>query len=195
MKKNVLFFRIKELLLKGVLPAVLLGWVYFHFLVPPKFEDFILDDPVQIPSGTFFYDEQGRKIGFDKLKSLNEVIVLTYWATWCGACAIEMPSLSALKDDMAPEGVRVFAVSVEPNDSAEKVRNFLDRKDFGNLEAFTDTVGGQRVSGGAQKFGVRSVPTNLIIDKQGRLVLAMSGVQDWSSPSARQYLRKLAQEG
>ncbi|HEX8431234.1 MAG TPA: TlpA disulfide reductase family protein, partial [Longimicrobium sp.] len=56
-------------------------------------------------------DMAGRPVSLGDLE--GEVVLLNIWATWCGPCRAEMPSLQRLHEQLAPRGLKVVAVSVD----------------------------------------------------------------------------------
>src|SRR5690606_16354584 len=56
-------------------------------------------------------DLQGNPVSLDALR--GEVVLLNIWATWCPPCREEMPSMQRLHDQLAEEGLRVVAVSID----------------------------------------------------------------------------------
>jgi thiol-disulfide isomerase/thioredoxin/tetratricopeptide (TPR) repeat protein len=90
----------------------------------------------------------------------GKVVVLNFWATWCGPCIEEMPHLEKafLKYKNEPRVV-FLAVSVDDNKLA--VRSFLQKKRYTMLTAYDD--------GAAQSFGVSGIPTTFFIDRNGTI--------------------------
>lgn len=84
--------------------------------------------PVGVIGGAF-PDYAAPTLGGDAvaLSDLRgEVVLLNVWATWCPPCRREMPSLQALHDELAAEGLRVVGVSIDAPGSEEEIRSFLD---------------------------------------------------------------------
>ncbi len=91
----------------------------------------------------------------------NEVVILTFWATWCGACHKQIPALRELYENYRGKGVTILAVSLDSG-GEKQVREFVKRKDI-NYQVL---LGTPQL---AEKYGVRGIPTSWIIGKQGRL--------------------------
>src|SRR5687768_16999149 len=80
------------------------------------------------PEEPFFADLSGKTVRASD--HAGSVVVLHFWATWCGPCAREMPIFVRLHDDLAPKGVRVIAASANARDEAELVRGYMRDHDM-----------------------------------------------------------------
>ena len=90
----------------------------------------------------------------------GQVVVLNFWATWCGPCKLEMPSLQSLHEDKADEGVVVLGLSTDAGGAAS-IRTFLDERDI------TYPVGRATSAHRAAFGGIHGIPTTFIIDAEG----------------------------
>ncbi|MEO0238391.1 MAG: redoxin domain-containing protein [candidate division WOR-3 bacterium] len=98
----------------------------------------------------------GKKLSLKNLK--GKVVVLNFWATWCGPCRREIPELNKLVEKYKDNTDVVFVAIT--NDLRERVANFLSSNEFKYKVAFdVDSV--------YQKYNVTAVPTHVIIDKDG----------------------------
>jgi peroxiredoxin len=90
----------------------------------------------------------------------GQVVVLNFWATWCGPCRLEMPSLQALHEDKHAEGVVVLGLSTDVG-GGSAVAEFLDEHDI------TYPVG-RATQEHRQAFGgIPGIPTTFVIDRDG----------------------------
>jgi peroxiredoxin len=109
----------------------------------------------------------GTKVPFADLK--GQVIVLNFWATWCGPCRTELPLLNGYYAAQKRFGLRVFAV--EDQDEASlpmsKLKPFL---------AQLDMPSARRISGPYGTLG--GLPTNYVIDRKGIVRYAATGAFD-----------------
>lgn len=95
----------------------------------------------------------------------GEVLLLSFWASWCSPCMREMPFLSKLQQDLGARGFRVLAINVEGN--KELVRGVLGRnKDKPGLRDLRVLVDSGAV---AARFGVRTLPHLVLLDREGRV--------------------------
>ena len=113
----------------------------------------------------------------------GQVVVLNFWASWCGPCIEETPSLVRMQDRMRDKGVTVLAVSIDEDDAA--YHRFL--KSFGvNFVTVRDPD--QKVSG---MYGTFGWPETYLIDRQGVVRRKFIGPVDWTSPDIVQALTRL----
>jgi thiol-disulfide isomerase/thioredoxin len=105
-------------------------------------------------------------------------VVLSYWATWCPPCLAEMPELSALqKKYMRDPRIAVVMLNAGyGGDTAQKAREFLDRRHFA-IETDIDDVkaAGHKEGQAAISLGLKGVPTLFILNKDQRLVAVHAG--------------------
>ncbi len=111
-------------------------------------------------------------------------VVLNLWATWCGPCVEELPSLARLARLVAGEGIVVVALSTDRGGAATVQRFFADHAITG-LEVRLDPQ-----SATAEALGLRGLPTTLLLDPQGRERARLEGGADWSTPDALAAVRR-----
>ncbi|MEN0110541.1 MAG: TlpA disulfide reductase family protein [Planctomycetota bacterium] len=89
----------------------------------------------------------------------GKVVVLDFWATWCGPCVRAMPQIDALANEFAEDEVVVFGVN--QGDPLEEIEAFLDERDLSiaHLLDKDSTVG--------DSFGCDSIPMTVVIDAEG----------------------------
>ena len=98
-------------------------------------------------------------------------VVLDFWATWCVPCRATMPHLSALQERYRDQGLVVVGLSVD-DAGPQAVRRFADRMGV----KFRLAMASERV---LDLYGpIRSIPTTIFIDRQGRLVRRVVGYVD-----------------
>jgi cytochrome c biogenesis protein CcmG/thiol:disulfide interchange protein DsbE len=117
----------------------------------------------------------------DLSKLRGKVVVLNFWATWCGPCVEELPSLMEMQRRM-PD-VAVLAISTDEDDDV--YRHFLKQH---NVQLNTVRDGRQKVNA---LYGSFRYPETYVIDRQGILRRKFIGAQTWTSPEIMSYLAKL----
>jgi thiol-disulfide isomerase/thioredoxin len=110
-------------------------------------------------------------------------VLVNLWATWCGPCVIEMPSLDALAEAEGP-ALEVIAVA-QDSEGRQKVSDFFAAHHFTRLEPYLDQPMGLM---GA--LHLDTLPTTILYDAQGREVWRMTGMADWRSARTRALLRE-----
>jgi thiol-disulfide isomerase/thioredoxin len=181
----------------GVAPKLILLVVVPFLLVLALIT---LKGPVQSPSGggnaaqNWLKPEQRSDIDLSgRFKSLDgrtisltdfsgRVLFLNVWATWCGPCRQEMPSMAELYREFGKQGLEMVAVSSE---DFQTVRDYAGsgRYPFKILVDSEDVL--------SQRFGIDAIPTTFIVDKQGHLVYHHVGFNDWSASDVREKIRDL----
>ena len=106
----------------------------------------------------------------------GNVVLVNFWATWCGACVSELPSLERLYQKVASEpGLRILAVAVDEGMTPGALLASWRRMGL-TLPAALDSTG---MAG--KYFNLRVLPTSFILDKEGRVRHVIVGARDWSS--------------
>lgn len=101
----------------------------------------------------------GRQVNLQSLK--NKVIILNYWATWCGPCRSEMPALEAYYRAHRREGLEIIALSQDDADQVRKVKALAKSYAYPfALKAKSDT----------KAYGpAAQLPMSFVIDRKGIL--------------------------
>ena len=111
---------------------------------------------------------------------------MNFWATWCGPCVREMPSIDKLAKDPRLAGKSIEFVCVSVDDDSATVRSFLEGSDMsmtflrardGNIPAV---------------FRTNGIPATFLIAPDGRIAATEVGSADWHAPDVVAFLEKLA---
>ncbi|MCB1019432.1 MAG: TlpA family protein disulfide reductase [Acidobacteria bacterium] len=114
-------------------------------------------------------DADGNEVTLSKLK--GQVVLLNFWATWCGPCKIEMPWFIDFQRQYKDRGFTVVAVSLD-EEGWDVVRPYAEEMQFN----FPVVVGNDDL---AEKFGdMYALPTTFVINKQGEIVDTHTGLVD-----------------
>ena len=108
-------------------------------------------------------------------------LIINVWATWCGPCRDEMPSLERLSRRLAGQGVRVVGVTVDTdlNLAAEFVRTY--KLTFPNY-ADGDKAQFQSL------LRVKALPETLLVTAEGVIAARVAGARDWNSAEGERLL-------
>jgi len=122
-------------------------------------------------------DLEGREI---HLKSLRgNVVLLNFWASWCGPCRLEMPVIEKLHQQFHGKGLRVFGVNDEDIDT---IRDYVAEHEY-SFPTLVDT-NQQAMS----LYRIRGIPTMVVIDREGKIAQYRLGLSRESD--LRSWLRK-----
>jgi thiol-disulfide isomerase/thioredoxin len=136
-----------------------------------------------------FTGPDGKTMHLADLK--GQVVVVNFWATWCGPCKEEMPSLASLQKDYADKPLKVVPISVDRLEDGAAAKAFL--KTHGSLGFYNDPQYALVFSLTPRPDGI---PTTIIYDKQGRERARLSGGADWSTGQAKKVMDAvLAEQG
>lgn len=113
----------------------------------------------------------------------GKVIFLNFWATWCGPCKAEMPTMEDLYTDLQNEDFVVIAVNQQ--EEAEIVQDFIDGTGF-TFPIILDSDGIINV-----QYGIRGIPTTFIIDTDGNVLAGKVGTHNYDGELYRSLFRNL----
>lgn len=134
-----------------------------------------------------FVDASGKALNAADFK--GSVVVLNLWATWCGPCKVEMPTLARLQADYAGKPVKVVTVSTDRQDAMAEAKAFI-----ATHPPLTFYGGGEKLPFMIEPH-VLGFPTTILFDVKGHERARMSGDADWSSPEAHKVIDSLLAEG
>lgn len=133
--------------------------------------------PTQLPDNLLsrfdvhFLD--GEIGSLDKVIGQNKVVILNFWATWCGPCRREVPSLTALYKAHDRNHLEIVGLSIEdPNSARDVVKMFAEQYSIGYRLGFASEQLFDAFSGSGRPV----VPQTFVFDKSGRLVLHLRGL-------------------
>ena len=115
----------------------------------------------------------------------GQVVLLNLWATWCGPCEWEMPSLQALHNDFGAAGLKVVAVAVDDPGFEQRVRDFVARKQL-TFEILSEGSG--RIE---SDYEARGIPASYLIGRDGVIRKRVAGASDWNTAANRALVAQL----
>ena len=115
------------------------------------------------------------------LSSLKgKVVFLNFWATWCGPCRAEMPSMESLYNSYKEKGLEILAVNC--SEGQRDVLAFMNSNKL-SFPALLDSDG--KVSA---MYGIQAIPTTYLIDRENKIIGRIVGSIDWDTPEIRAVL-------
>lgn len=117
----------------------------------------------------------------------GKVVFLNFWATWCRSCVSEMADMQTLHQKL--EGKPFAMVAINIKEPPSQVMNFLRIQNL----TFTTLLDPDGETLGL--FGVRALPTTLILDKSGQLIETIIGPRNWSSRTSLAKFKHLINQG
>lgn len=110
----------------------------------------------------------GKQVQLSKYR--GQLVLLNFWASWCGPCREEMPLFSKWQRELGPQGLQVIGISMD--DDAAEMQKFLAAYPV----TYPVVVGDAKFAG--HFGGVLGVPLSYLIDAQGRVVARYQGEVD-----------------
>jgi thiol-disulfide isomerase/thioredoxin len=106
----------------------------------------------------------GREVDVAKLK--GHVVLIDFWATWCGPCKEELPNVKAVYQKLHDKGFEVVSISLDDAKSKQKLVDFVAANGIPWPQMF-DGKGWETEL--AVKYGVKAIPAMFLLDKEGKL--------------------------
>jgi thiol-disulfide isomerase/thioredoxin len=128
-------------------------------------------------------DLNGKSISVTDFK--DKVVFLNIWATWCGPCRTEMPSIQSLYDKTDHSKVVFIMLSLDEPQNLNKVTKYIQEKNF-QFPVY--------LSEGSlpKQLQVSIIPSTFIIGKDGKIKLKKTGMEDYDTEEYKKFLDDLA---
>ena len=98
----------------------------------------------------------------------GKVLIVNFWATWCGACKLEMPWLAQLREQYAPRGFEVLGI-VTDGASDKRIKQVTERYGVKYPILHCNHAAAQAYG------GLDELPASFFIDRRGKVVAEMAG--------------------
>jgi thiol-disulfide isomerase/thioredoxin len=124
-------------------------------------------------------DLAGQPLSLSKYK--GKVVLVDFWATWCGPCRAELPNVVAAYSKYHDKGFEIVGISLDQSEDA--LKSFLPENKV-TWAQFFDGKGWENVL--AKKYGITSIPMTFLLDKEGKIV-----ARDLRGPALETELERL----
>ncbi|MFY4729651.1 peroxiredoxin family protein [Nitrospira sp. BLG_2] len=127
-------------------------------------------------------DLTGNVMSLSQLR--GKVVLLNFWATWCGPCRVEMPAMEQLYKTLPRREFEILAVSTDPQGTAVT-------RPFQREMGFTFPILHDSEYRVGLAYGARTIPITFMVDRRGIVRQKIFGARDWDSPEARDLIHEL----
>jgi len=128
---------------------------------PPMAPNFILKDV------------EGNDVSLADYK--GKVVFVNFWATWCPPCRGEIPDLVKLQDKYGKDGFAILGISVDQQDSKDKVPGFVKKMDMNYPVLYAQAQVVKNYG------GIESIPTTFVINRDGRALGKIVGARSYDT--------------
>ncbi|MBS1682956.1 MAG: TlpA family protein disulfide reductase [Bacteroidetes bacterium] len=142
---------------------------------------------VEEDNGVFDYNVDVKNLSgreFNLKQFQGKIIFLNIWATWCGPCRAEMPSIQKLFDSVDHDKIVFLMLSADDPKHFSKVKTYISDQGY----TFPVVVPSGNLPSQLQ---VPVIPTTFVIDQKGVIVKKESGMRNYASKKFRNFLLKL----
>lgn len=150
----------------------------------PQFKTLRIATEEKYIEDSAFLNPEGKEIGWQNFK--GKYLLVNFWATWCGPCVRELPSLEKLRDQYAGSDLEIIAIAVDYNKDLKILQEFLDYREIGHFALYFDHQSDVRAN-----VPMRGIPTSYLIDPKGQILYVFEGDADWVSPESIAFFEAL----
>jgi thiol-disulfide isomerase/thioredoxin len=152
-----------------------------------KYHDQVLEANKLNGSASPTFDYENHKGGKTKLEDFKgKYVYIDVWATWCGPCRAEIPSLKKVEEKYHGKNIEFVSISIDTAKDHEKWKGFVTEKQLGGVQLFADK---DWSSDFIKAYGVTGIPRFILIDPSGKIVKADAARP--SSPDLQKQLDSL----
>jgi thiol-disulfide isomerase/thioredoxin len=141
----------------------------------------------ELPEKNFDYnfdirDMDGSTVNMSSYK--GKVVFINLWATWCGPCRVEMPSIQELYNHVDKDKIIFVMLSLDTEENQPKVTKYIREKGF-SFPVF------QPASQLPRQLQVGSIPTTVVIGKDGKIKMKKVGTANYATSEFQNFLNEL----
>src|SRR6266478_4104672 len=109
-----------------------------------------------------FKSLDGQAVDLSKLQ--GKVVLIDFWATWCGPCVAELPNVKAAYEKLHPKGFEIIGISFDRSKS--DLQSFITKQKMPWQQYFDGLTWDNKIG---KKYGIQGIPTMWLVDKKGNL--------------------------
>jgi thiol-disulfide isomerase/thioredoxin len=148
----------------------------FAIATPEGFAQEQYDNTGLLPVGSLapdwtLKDIDGQTVSLSDFR--GQVVLMDFWATWCGPCKIAMPGVQKISESFADKGVKVLGIQTWDEGKYEEGKAYMRKQGF----TYTNLIAGDDV---ADVYQVTGIPTFYVIGRDGTIIYRMVGAADES---------------
>lgn len=131
----------------------------------------------QAPVQTLLYDSHDKAFtAWNELTAKSGLTLVNLWATWCGSCLVEIPSLLELQRHYADKGLKIIFVSLDFVKDATALQQRMSMSGMPTIESYyiKDVEMWESLN-------LIGIPTTLILNAQGQILYKLAGDTDWGN--------------
>ena len=162
--------------------------IIFIFLISSSFaneatdiKNLVINKELKKYDGLTFLDDNNNQLNLSDFR--GNLIILNFWATWCAPCKEEMPSLDILQNHESLNNLKIFPINVG-QDNLDKSLKFFESLKIKNLKIYFDSPANL-----PKKFGLRGIPTSILINKNGLEFARIIGSTDFEDKKFIKWLK------
>ena len=130
----------------------------------------------------------GSKVSLSGLR--GHVVLVDFWATWCGPCKMAMPTLQHLYKQYSPGGFRVVGMSVDDASTVGDIRPLIKQMGI----TYTITTSNDYNNKAESNYNVNGIPSQFLIDKKGVVRWSQSGYSEDEGTELSALIAKLQKQ-
>ena len=148
----------------------------------PDIKNIVIHKIPKTYDNVIFLDKNDQKININEYT--GNLLILNFWATWCGPCKKEMPSLDKLQVNLELDKIKIFAINIG-KENLDKANKFFLDLNIKNIKLYFDPP-----TTLAKTFSLRGVPTSILINKEGQEFARVMGSIDFEDKNFIDWIKK-----
>jgi thiol-disulfide isomerase/thioredoxin len=108
----------------------------------------------------------------------GKVVVVNMWATWCGPCKVEMPSLVSFEKRHTSQNIKLILVAANEPEEEKAARKFLETSGFGSVAYIKQTTDDHKFIDSVDPKWSGALPATFVYDRSGKLIKSFYGIVD-----------------